>query len=378
MKHIVNTFLPAIILLAFMLSGCDRDKSKRSDTSSAESVDVAMPQVDSVVLHKQYPAYVSAEAESDIVARVNGYIRQKFFKDGDWLPAGAPLFAIESTAYADQVSKAEAALKTAEASYDYASKQYEAMKKALESDAVSKMEVIQAESNMEQAKASIATARASLQTARMMLGYCTVRTPFAGHVASPNIDVGDYVSGEASPVVITRIYDDSIIKVNFSIDDDEYLSLTSTAAGRKVDLDKVPVTFGDSTLTKYVGKLEYRAPDVNKSTGTVSLRVAIPNPKGELKSGMYATVWLPTGVNPKAVLVRDASIGTDQLGKYLYVVNDSDKVVYTPVEVGELYQDSLRIISSGLKPTDRYVSRALLKVRDGMTVRPVEINNNKH
>lgn len=131
MKHIVNTFLPTIILLAFMLSGCDRDKSKRSDTSSAESVDVAMPQVDSVVLHKQYPAYVSAEAESDIVARVNGYIRQKFFKDGDWLPAGAPLFAIESTTYADQVSKAEAALKTAEASYDYASKQYEAMKRLL-------------------------------------------------------------------------------------------------------------------------------------------------------------------------------------------------------------------------------------------------------
>lgn len=67
-----------------------------------------------------------------------------------------------------------------------------------------------------------------------------------------------------------------------------------------------------------------------------------------------------------------------RIRKYLYVVNDSDKVVYTPVEVGELYQDSLRIISSGLKPTDRYVSRALLKVRDGMTVRPVEINDNKH
>lgn len=80
MKHIFNTFLPAIILLAFMLAGCDRDKSKRSDTSSAESVDVAMPQVDSVVLHKQYPAYVSAEAESDIVARVNGYIRQNSLK----------------------------------------------------------------------------------------------------------------------------------------------------------------------------------------------------------------------------------------------------------------------------------------------------------
>lgn len=368
--------LPSAFLLAAIATGCGGDKTK-SMGEQTESVDVASPQVDSVVLHKQYPGYVSAEAESDIVARVNGYIRKKYFKDGDWLPAGAPLFTVESTTYADQVSKAEAALKTAEASYDYASKQYEAMKKALESDAVSKMEVIQAESNMEQAKASISTARASLQTARMMLGYCTIRTPFAGHVASPAYEVGDYVSGEVSPVVITRIYDDSVVKVNFSIDDDEYLSLTSSAAGRMVDLEKVPVSFGDSILTEYVGKLDYRAPDVNKSTGTISLRVAIANPKGELKSGMYATVWLPTGVDPKAILVRDASIGTDQLGHYLYVVNDSDKVVYTPVQVGELYQDTLRIISSGIKPNDRYVTRALLKVRDGMKVRPIDSTNAK-
>ena len=64
-------------------------------------------------------------------------------------------------------------------------------------------------------------------------------------------------------------------------------------------------------------------------------------------------------------------IGTDQLGKYVYVVNDSDKVVYTPIQTGELYHDTLRIVSSGLKPTDRYVTQALMKVRDGMTVKPV-------
>ena len=79
---------------------------------------------------------------------------------------------------------------------------------------------------------------------------------------------------------------------------------------------------------------------------------------------------IPYGVDPKAVLVKDASIGTDQLGKYVYVVNDSNKVVYTPIKVGELYRDSLRIVESGLSKGDRYVAKALLTVRNGETVTP--------
>jgi len=53
------------------------------------------------------------------------------------------------------------------------------------------------------------------------------------------------------------------------------------------------------------------------------------------------------------------------------VVNDSNKVVYTPIETGDIYHDTLRIVKSGLSPTDRYVTQALLKVRDGMTVKPI-------
>jgi multidrug efflux pump subunit AcrA (membrane-fusion protein) len=74
---------------------------------------------------------------------------------------------------------------------------------------------------------------------------------------------------------------------------------------------------------------------------------------------------------PKAIVIRDASISTDQLGRYVYLVNDSNQVVYTPIEVGPLYRDTLRIVTKGLSPTDRYVTTALLKVRDGMPVVPV-------
>ena len=86
---------------------------------------------------------------------------------------------------------------------------------------------------------------------------------------------------------------------------------------------------------------------------------------------MFVTVNLPYGTSPHAILIRDASIAKDQLGSYVYVVNDSNKVVYTPIKVGELYQDTLRIVTQGLTPKSRYVTEALLKVRNGETVKPL-------
>ncbi len=233
--------------------------------------------------------------------------------------------------------------------------------------------VIQAESALKESEASIKTAQAAVETARLMLSYCTVRAPFAGHASESLLLPGSFVAGESSPVVLTTVYDDSSVSATFAVEDTRVLELRNSPAAAKIDYDHIPVQFGDSIPNKYTGKLDYTAPAVNKSTGTVPMRIKIDNSNGELRSGMFATVLLPYAVDPKAIIVKDASIGTDQLGKYLYVVNDSNRIVYTPVKVGELYHDTLRVVTEGLRPTDRYVTKALLKVRDGMEVKPIEV-----
>ena len=107
------------------------------------------------------------------------------------------------------------------------------------------------------------------------------------------------------------------------------------------------------------------------STGTLTVRANFDNPKGVLKSGLYVSITLPYGEAEKAILVKEASIGTDQLGKYLYVVNDSDIVHYRHIEVGQLMGDTLRQVMSGISPQERYVTEALMKVRDGMKIKPI-------
>lgn len=94
-------------------------------------------------------------------------------------------------------------------------------------------------------------------------------------------------------------------------------------------------------------------------------------PDSLLKAGAYVSVTIPVGELKDALLVHEASIGTDQRGKYLYVVNDSNRVRYRPIEVGQLVFDTLRVVRQGLQPQERYVTKALLKVRDGMLIEPV-------
>lgn len=363
-----------IILALLTLSSAFASCHRASDTTTAqvaETVDVALPVVDTVTLSNVYPGYLTANSSVDVVAKVNGQIISKNFESGTMVRKGQVLFTIDPSTYQDQVKQAEATLSTAQSTRDYAKAHYEAVKKALESDAVSKMEVVQAESAYEQAEASIRSASAALADARRLLGYCTVVAPITGRVADGNYSVGNYVSGQAAPVVMTTVYDNTTVSANFAIEDDIYHDIINSMSQRdSLNFDRVPVVFEQPLPHSYTGEISYLAPSLNNSTGTLNIKCKIDNPYDELRAGMYVKVNLPYGRIPDAVLVQDAALGTDQLGKYLYVVNDSDKVVYTHVTVGPLYHDSLRVIEKGLSPTDRYVTKALLKVRDGMTVKP--------
>lgn len=361
--------LSSATLIAAALTGCG--SGKPDSRMEPPVTDVARPIVDSVLVSKTYPGYLSANRNIKIVSRVNGYLLSKSFTDGDLVHKGQVLFRIEPTKYEDAVNQAKADLETAIATNKYATSQYHAMKKALESDAVSQMDVVQAESSMNESLASIENARAALRTAQTNLGYCTITSPVTGHISAPIPNVGDYISGEGSPEVLTTVYEDNELAAVFSIEESQYIKLKNRDIPG-IDFKKVPVTFTDPLPHEYFGELTYLAPSVDVQTGSVTVKVNLKNEYGELKNGMYAEINLPDQYINNAVLIRDASISTDQLGKFVYVVNDSNKVVYTPIKVGALVRDSLRVVTEGLDGNERYVTKALLKVRDGMIVKPRE------
>lgn len=369
-KFTVILSAAAVICAALWLQSCRHHKEQARQ--EVPKVSVAEAVVDSVVVYNTYPGMLKANNTVELVGRVDGYLRSQNFTDGQLVEKGALLFTIEDTQYRDAVRQAEARLATARSNREYAAAQYQAMAKALESDAVSKMEVNKAKSALDESEASIRQAEAALQTARTNLSYCRITAPFRGHVSAPTLSVGAYVSGAGAPVTLATIYEDATLYAEFHIADKVMESVRAGLSGKSaVDLDSIPFKFEQPLSRQYAGRLTYVSPQVDASTGTLTLRAAVDNPDGDLHDGMYVTIDLPSSADPKAILVEDAAISTDQLGKYIFAVNDSNRVVYTPITAGALVLDSMRVVTAGVRPGERYVNRALLKVRDGMTVEPV-------
>jgi len=366
---IYTSFSMAAFLLIIAVAGC---KKKGAEEISVPEIDVAEAFTDSVTLYKSYPGVLMAGTTAQVVAQVNGRLLSAPYKAGSYVRKGQVLFTIDPTVYRNAVTRAEAELETARSQYEYYTKQYAALNKALEADAVSKMEVLQAKSNMNQAEASIRDAEAALSTARVNLSHCTITAPVPGYISNGAPDVGNYIAGENSPQVFCTIYDNAKVLANFYLSDTQYEELIGANGGIDAPIYRnVPVEFRENMKHSYTTDLNFISPTVSQSTGTMLLRGEIINVDNELKDGMYITISLPYGVDANAVLVKDASIGSDQLGKYLYTVNDSNKVVYTPIQTGELYHDSLRMVTSGIRPGQKYVTKALLKVRRGERIKPI-------
>ncbi len=370
MKKVMITFA----LAACTLAACDKNKTSSSGAAmEALPVEVAKPVVKNVTLTKDYPGYLEAESTVDLVGRVNGTLQAKNFAPGSRVRQGQVLFVIEPTLYENAVKQAEATLKTARADLEYAANSYQRMKEALKSDAVSRIQVLQAESNVASSQAAVSNAEAALKTARTNLSYCYVKAPHNGVVDVSNYSVGAYIGGALQPVKLATLYTDDRMYSYFDVADNQYLTFQLAQQHGKIPADEhfVTLRLGTDGSQTWRAKLDYLSPNVTLSTGTIRLRAELDNPQGILRPGMFVSVTLPYSEMQNAVLVDNASIGTDQLGKFLYVVNDSNIVNYRHIETGQLTEGNMRIVRNGLSPSERYVTKALLKVRQGMRIRPI-------
>lgn len=364
----LHNILP-VICIALMF-GCGKKEAPQG--GALMPINVAKPEVRNITLHKIYPGYVSAQNSVDLVARVNGYLESAPFDAGSFVKAGQLLFVIEPTQYQDAVNQAKAALENAQAQLDYAENNYVRMNEASRSDAISEIDLIKSATQLLGAKSNVKSAQAQLSQAETNLSYCYIKAPYSGRITLGTLSNGNYVAGAGSPVLLATIYEEALMYAYFNIEDNQYLKMLMTKGlKRGAAVDTVTVTLEPPFPKRYKAKLVYVSPNVDLSTGTLRLRAEINNSSGDLKDGMYANISLPYGEMNSALLIKDASIGNDQLGSYVYVVSDSAVVSYRHIEVGELVDDSLRHITSGLSPNEMYVTRALLKVRDGMKVKPV-------
>jgi RND family efflux transporter MFP subunit len=225
------------------------------------------------------------------------------------------------------------------------------------------------------AQANVTQAQANTQLAAINYSYTRVLAPFDGRVSAHLVSIGDLVGTQ--PTKLATIVQMKPMYVNFTVSEQVVISIRGDATHpgtRGVDIQTIPVEIGLQGETGYPhrGHMDYAAPTVDPSTGTLTARGVLDNADYVLLPGYFVRVRVPleTGVN--ALLVPDAALGTGQGGRYLLVVGADRVVAQKHVTTGP-QRGSLRVIETGLAPDDLVVVDGLLRAVPGERVDPATV-----
>jgi len=360
----------AIVFSLVLLTGCEQNAFV---PPPPPSVDVAVPAQRSITRYLDATGNTAPIKSVDLVARVQGVLQAINYQDGAFVKEGTTLFTIEPQTYQYKLEQAQAAEAGAQASLKQAEADYKRQVDLVARQAVSQATLDTSTSTRDNSQANLLQAQANTKIAAVNFGYTNVTAPFDGIVSAHLVSVGELV-GASSPTQLASIVALDPIYVNFNVNEQDVLRIRAEALKRGVtvaELRQLPVEVGLQTEAGYPhkGKLDYIAPILNQSTGTLPVRGLLPNPDRVLLPGYFVRVRVPYDKQENALLVPDVSLGSDQSGRYMLVVNGDDVVEQRKVQTGPLDGD-LRVIEDGLKPDDKVVVAGLLRVIPGQKVAP--------
>lgn len=347
----------------------------RAGAQQPPPVTVSPPLQREITEWNEYTGQFTPTESVEVRARVSGYLTEIHFQDGQFVKAGDLLFVIDPRPFEIALASAQAQLTQGQARLDLANRQLARAAELRQRDVVAASTYDERLAEVREATGALDAARAAVDSAKLNLDYTRVTAPLAGHVSRHQVSIGNLVFGgtSGSTTLLTTIVATDPIYCVFDISEADLLAYQRTAVenarqGRDMTLP-VEGRLSDETAWKLKGQLNFVENQINRSSGTLRVRAVFPNPGAQILAGEFARVRIPASPPHQALLVPDAAVVSDQARKLLMVVAADGTVTPKLVKLGPL-EDGLRVIRTGIAPTDRVVIDGLMRVRPGAKVTP--------
>lgn len=413
-----------VLLVSVYLPGCKRQQAPQSPPPPEVAVVTIEPQ--QVVLTSELPGRTAAYLVADIRPQVNGLIQKRLFTEGAQVKKGDLLYQIDPAPYQAALDNATATLASAKEAAERARtgltasiaalKRHQAVlklamtnrdrfEKLLKTSAASAMERDQAVADVDVAdaalkvaeaqvasdrqsvrvaEAAIKQAEAAKETARINFGYTKITAPITGRIGRSEITEGA-IATAYQPVALATVqqFDPIYVDVPQSTADLNRLK-RSLAKGHLKDqgTDRVKIILEDGTVYGHEGSLKFRDVTVDPTTGSIILRIEVPNPEGLLLPNMFVRAVIEEGVREKAILVPQQAVSRDPKGNPLALVVVKDKAAVdgqsapATEETREIVQSrpltteraigDKWLVSTGLEPGDRVIVEGMQKAAQSM------------
>jgi len=376
----------AALALGLVLLGCGQKSENAAGPGGGKGpggggpppaeVGVITVQLRPVGIVTELPGRLEASRVAQVRARAAGIVQKRLFVEGSDVRAGQALFKIDPSTYQAAVAAAQATLARAQAGLTQATAQAERYRPLVEANAISKQEYINAVAAEKTAAADVASARANLQTSQISLGYASVTAPISGRIGRALVTEGALVGqGEATPLAVIQQIDP--MYVNFTQSTTDLLALRRAVESGKFrradtggDSASVQIVLEDGSVYPTHGKLLFSDLTVDPTSGQITLRAEVPNPRGFLLPGMYVRVRLEQAETPTGIVVPQQAVQRGTTGDAVMVVGADGTVTPRPVKVGSA-QGGDWVILEGLKPGEMVMVDGFQKLRGTAPVKPV-------
>ena len=364
------------LALATLVVSCGQPQQQASAPPPA-AVTFALPVKRTVFDFDEYVGRFVAVNSVEMRARVSGYLDGVHFKDGQIVKQGDLLFTIDKRSFENAASQARANLTQAKSNLSFTESDFTRGQQLVRDKTITEQTFEQRSQAFRNAQASVSGAEAAVRTSELDLEFTELRAPINGRIGDRRVSPGNLVTGGLSgnTTLLATIVSTDPIRFEFTFDEASYLryerlsnggnDIASRGAGVKVRLKLI-----DENDFDHEGSMDFVDNVIDRSTGTIRGRAAFANANGVFTPGMFARVRVPASPPYEALLVPDSAIGSEQVKKYLLVVDATDTVRQKYVTLGQLTGDNMRVIKEGIGADDRVIVIGLMQARAGQKVRP--------
>jgi membrane fusion protein (multidrug efflux system) len=358
--------LAITVLLSITLVGCGkRDEAANAAAMPAMPVSVITLAPSNVPISAEAVAQTEGAKQVEIRPRVGGILLKKLFDEGAEIKAGQPMFLIDPVPFQIALSNAKAQLAQQKARLEQTEREAKRLQALVATQSISQREADNAISDNALAKAALAQFEAAVREAELNLSYTTVTSPISGVAGRFELSEGALVSAHTS--LLSTVSQITPIWVRFSLSDNELAQLGGPLSQYNVKEVRLILPNGEEYAKK--GSINFAASSIDPQLGTQQLRATFANENKQLLPGQFVRVRVITGEKSGVFLVPQTAVVSNDQGKFVFVVNDKNEAVITPIVAGNWVGKNW-VILSGLKAGDKVAVDNIIKLRPGMALMP--------
>ena len=368
----------ALIGGAAVLAGCDEGPVQPQAAAEPASVRVINVQRQEVREQAEFVGRVQAIERVELRARIEGFLEERTFREGQFVEAGTVMFRIEPDTFEAEVELARAGVAAARAQKVEADANLARALQLIERGNIAEKSVDEARALAQTTEAAVLARSAELRQAEINLSYTEITTPIPGRVSREAYSVGNLVAPESGPLATVTSLDP--ISVVFSISEADLLKAQQDRLARGEDTSDIRdgeestivprLALPGGTIYEHPGSIDFLGAEVDPATGTVPVRAVFPNPNALLLHGQFATVVLEQEETESKIVIPVSAVQEDQVGAFVLVLNDEKAAEIRRIERGQTQEINL-IVEQGLEEGEVVIVDGLQKIRPGVPVTPV-------